>query len=254
MLNSSLVDDYVNWLRKQYRVNNLGDTEEIVTPFTNSIGDNITIYVSSNPDNSITLTDDFDTLGDLEMMGINLAVSTREKYLKNVLKDYGVQCVDKELFITGSKADFPKMKQRLVEAIIHIDDIFMTRKENITNIFKEEVYDYFDKNDFGGLKTYRPYGASGNDYVVDYTIPQKTNRPFRFINFTNTSSFSNIATAGATYGDISNGQEYSLKNSEFIIIYNSKQANPSDKSINIANQYNLRLIPWDDKKQILTLR
>jgi len=45
-----------------------------------------------------------------------------------------------------------------------------------------------------------------------------------------------------------------LKNSEFIIIYNSKQANPSDKSINIANQYNLRLIPWDDKKQILTLR
>jgi len=254
MLNSSLVDDYVNWLRKQYHVNKLGNSEEIITPFTNSIGDNITIYVSPNPDGSITLTDDFDTLGDLEMMGINLSVPTREKYLKNILKDYEIECVDKELFITGDKIDFPKMKQDLVEAIIHIDDLFMTRKENVSNIFKEEVYNYFDKNDFGGLKTYKPYGASGNDYVVDYTIPQKNDRPFRFINFTNTSSFSNIATAGAMYGDISNGQDYNLNNSEFIIIYNSEQSNPSGKSINIAAQYNLKLVPWDDKKKILTLK
>ncbi|WCG35856.1 DUF1828 domain-containing protein [Companilactobacillus farciminis] len=254
MLNSSWVDDYVNWLKKQYEVNKLSNSDEIITPFTNSIGDNITIYVSSNPDNSITLTDDFDTIGDLEMMGVDISIPTRKNYIKNIIKDYQVNFADGEIYVTGDKEDFPAMKQALIQAIIHIDDLLMTRKSNITNIFKEEVYNYFDKNDFGGLKTYRPDGSSGNSYVIDYTIPQRGTKPYRFINFTNNSSFATIATSGAMYGDISSGEEYNLTNSEFIIIYNSEQANPSTKSINIANQYKLKLISWNDKKEILSIK
>ncbi|GEO59346.1 DUF1828 domain-containing protein [Companilactobacillus bobalius] len=253
-MDSSLVDDYLNWLKGQYSIEQLNGSQEIVTPFTNSIGDNITIYVSSNSDGKITLTDDFDTIGDLEMMGINFDTIVRKKYLNSILNNYNVQCVNKELFVMGDKIEFPEMKQRLMQAIIRIDDLLMTRKENYTSFFKSDVYQFFEKNDFGGLKTYRPYGESGNNYVVDYTIPLKGNRPFRFINFTNTSSFSTIAMAGAMYGDIATGSEYNLSNSEFVIIYNSQVSRPSHKSINIAQRYDLKLISWEDKSKIMALK
>ncbi|HIY93369.1 DUF1828 domain-containing protein [Companilactobacillus sp. HBUAS56275] len=253
-MDSSLIDNYLNWLKSQYRIEQLNGSDEIVTPFTNSIGDNITIYASSNPDGTITLTDDFDTIGDLEMMGMNFDTLTRKKYLNSILRNYNVQCVDKELFVVGERMNFPDMKQRLMQAIIHIDDLLMTRQEKYSGFFKSDVYQFFEKNDFGGLKTYRPYGESGNNYVVDYTIPLKGNRPFRFINFTNTSSFSTIAMTGAMYGDISNGLEYNLSNSEFIIIYNSQMSRPSRKSMNIAEKYDLRLIPWENKSEIMMLK
>lgn len=254
MLDSSLIDSYLAWLKQQYQVNKLADSEEIVTPFTNSLGDNITIYVSSNDDGTIVLTDDFDTLGDLEMMGLNLLSPSRQRYLRNVLHNYKIQKKDGELFITGKKEDFPQMKQNLIQAIIRIDDLFLARKENNLTVFKDDVYSYLDNNDFGGLKTYRPDGRSGNHYVIDYTIPRRNNRPFRFINFSNASSFATIATASAMYGDISNGNEYNLSNSEFVIIYNSNQASPSEKSLNLASQFNLKMIPWADKQEILRLK
>lgn len=254
MMKSSWVEEYLDWLKEQYQISDLGNSEEIITPFVNSIGDNITIYVSPNEDGSITLTDDFDTIGDLTMMGVNLSLPSRKVYLNNIINEYGIHNVDGELFVVGSKGDFPMMKQNLVQAIIHIDDLLMTRKENVTSIFKEEVYSYFDENDFGGLKTYRPFGSSGNSYLIDYTIPKREHRPYRFINFTNSSSFASIATTGAMYGDISSGTEYNVKNSEFILIYNSEIASPSQKGFNIAERFNLKLIPWNNKHEILKLK
>ena len=39
-----LLNNYYRFLSKSYQINKLDDTDEIITPFTDNIGDKITLY------------------------------------------------------------------------------------------------------------------------------------------------------------------------------------------------------------------
>lgn len=59
---TSWAANYANWLQEQYQVTTLDDADEITTPFTNSIGDDIQIFAVAQPDGSLELTDDGNTM------------------------------------------------------------------------------------------------------------------------------------------------------------------------------------------------
>ena len=112
------LDQYVNWLRAQYKVSSLAEGDEISTPFTNSIGDNIRIYVQASSSGKVVFSDDGNTMNDLDMMGIDVSNKTRQMLINNILDQYSVKLnTNNVLTISGKVKDIPVIKQQLLQTI-----------------------------------------------------------------------------------------------------------------------------------------
>lgn len=252
---SKLLDNYTNWLRGQYTINAIGQSDEITTPFENMIGDNMRIYVTPLADDRIRLSDDGTVLEDLLLFGVNINSHTRKKVIAGVRKRYGIDQLDDVLSITGSVHNFPAMKQKLISAMVQINDLSTTQKSNVENLFYEQIYSYFRENDFGGLPRYRVEGKSGAPYTIDYTIPEKSCRPQRMIDFQQRISKNNMMINAYKFNDILNGSSGLLRTlPTYTVIFNNATSNVSETTQRIADDAHITLLSWYDKELILNLR
>lgn len=249
-----LLDHYSKWLRSQYHVKKLGDTDEVTTPFLNTIVDNIRIYVKSLNGNQIELSDDGITLQDLELSGINMSASTRRELLSKLKKEFHVHQRADTLLVQGSIQNFPRLKQNFLLAIIRIDDLANTKHPNVENLFSEEVYDFLDSHDFGGLREHPFNGNSGVTYSTSYVIPARKSKPFRLIDLQSNLSFNQMMCNAYKFEDIQKNAFFSSKKLSYTIIFNDQEKHPSKNSLKIANQSDIKLIAWKDKQQLLSLR
>ncbi len=248
------LDNYALWLRKQYRVTHMDDrSDEISTPFVNTINDNIRFYVSELSNNRIKLDDDGETITNLSLMGIDMKSSQRQILLKSILKQFSVDNLDGILSVSGTPLDFPEMKQRLVSAILRVDDINIFKRQDINRLFFEELYKYLDENNFRGLPDYPVLGQTGNNYTFNYVIPadHKNNRPQRLIDFQNNINFDQIAVAAYKYGDI---QKIAPQAMSFSVIYNDTEKTPSKKIENVAKDSGIELYEWSNKHRLAELK
>lgn len=244
-----LLNSYYEWLKKGYSIKEHKTSDEIITPFLDIINDNISIYVDRLPNGKILLNDDGYTINNLEMLGVAFT-PTRKELLNKICKQFNVKIIEEEtLSITGTEADFPIMKYKLTSAILRINDLIFTKKTNVEKLFFDDVINYFDANDFGGLPTSLS-GKSGVKYNFKYAIPKKGNNPLRLIDIQNNISSGQVMQSAFKFGDIKDNTNFHYKNTDYIIIYNDKEKTVSDKSQSIADSYNLNLIPWNNKTLI----
>lgn len=254
MKTSELLDEYTNWLRKQYTVKDVDVADEITTPFLNTIGDNLRIYVKPLDRNQIELSDDGITLEDLYLLGIDMNASVRKDLLDRIKNEYLIKQRNDTLYVKGSIKNFPLLKQNFISAIIKINDIANTRRPNVESLFFDEVYKYFDENDFGGLQKHPFEGKSGVSYNLDYVIPKKNNRPTRMIDLQNRISFNQVMTSAYKFQDIRENRTVSTNGLSYTMIFNNDASDVSSNSIKIAQDADIRLIPWSNKMEILALR
>lgn len=249
------IDDYLKWMKTKYSVTSFDDGDEIMTPFTNIIGDRIAIYVSPVNKNKIRLSDDGTTLNDLILLGIDIKSDVRSRIIKSITQSFNITISnDMILKIDGKKEDFPIMKQSLIQTILRIDDLVMTRKNNVKNLFLEDVMNYFDDNEFKGLPNYPVTGGSGNSYRIPYAIGKSKSRPLQLIQILNNADFQRISTEIVTYEDIKSNLSYQNNEINYSVIFNDTDHNIKDKAQNIADSRGLDIIPWSDKTSILELR
>lgn len=253
-----LLDNYSHWLRSQYRIKNLDTSDEVTTPFVNTIGDNIRIYVIPLNKSHIEISDDGITLQDLSLQGIDMSSSTRKNLLDMIKIDFKIDQKEDTLFVHGDVRDFPLLKQNFLSAIIRINDITNTKRPNIESLFFEEVYNYFDENDFGGLRNHPFNGNSGVPHFVNYVIPAKSSKPTRMIDLQNKLSFNQMMYSAYKFEDIQKNTLLSsgnpTKKITYSIIYNDEEDNPSTNSLKIAQQAHIDLFAWKNKEKILSLR
>lgn len=255
---TKLLDNYSHWLRSQYRIKSLDTSDEVTTPFVNTIGDNIRIYVSPLDRSHIEISDDGITLQDLDLQGIDMSSSTRKSLLNMIRKEFKIDQEGDILFVHGSVRDFPLLKQNFLSAIIRINDIANTKRPNVESLFFEEVYSYFDENDFGGLRNHPFSGSSGVSYFANYVIPAKSLKPTRMIDLQNKLSFNQMMYSAYKFEDIQQNSllsfEKSSKKITYSIIYNDEEGTPSANSLKIAQQAHINLIAWKNKEKLLSLR
>ncbi|MCH4010330.1 MAG: DUF1828 domain-containing protein [Companilactobacillus sp.] len=245
------IDNYLKWMKKKYSVTSFDDGDEIMTPFTNIIGDRIAIYVSPLDQGKIRLSDDGNTLNDLILLGIDVNSDVRSRIINSIIQSFNVTLSNSKLLrIDGKKEDFPVMKQSLIQTILRINDLVMTRKNNVTNLFLEDVINYFDDNEFKGLPGHDFIGGSGNPYKISYSIGGSKSRPSQLIQILNNPDFQRISSEIVTYEDIKSNDD----NINYSVIFNDADHSIQDKAQNIANLRGLDIIPWSDKNSILKLR
>ncbi|GAX02568.1 hypothetical protein IWT140_00165 [Secundilactobacillus pentosiphilus] len=251
---NKLLDDYTKWLRSQYSIKKIDISDEITTPFTNMIGDNMRIYVTPISNNRIRLSDDGTTLEDLLLYGIDINSTSRKQMIDRIKHHFSVDLLEDVLSVTGTAPEFPMMKQNLISAMIQINDLSNTKKENVENMFFENVYAFLEKEDFGGLPNHSFEGRSGVDYKINYTIPAHKKKPLRMIDFQRKINFNDTVINAYKFRDIMSSADKDSKQTTYSIIYDGTTHNVSSKTEKIAVDANIKLIPWENKDDILLLK
>lgn len=169
---NTLMDDYYAFLKEKTLVtaNNFSGWIEISTPFVGLFNDTVDIYAKKEG-NKIILSDDGNTLRDLELSGLEITRSPKRKeILDRILINYGVQMSNEELTTEANERDFPQKKLNLISAISETADMYYLARHTVASVFREDVKAYLDEQEL----IYTPYfiskGSTGLEFTFDFQI------------------------------------------------------------------------------------
>ena len=192
---NAIIDSYYKWLREKtiIEVGN-NDWYCIDTPFMGAFNDSIEIYVKKKG-GSIVLSDDGQTLNNLELQGVNIQRSKkRHEILNTIVLNYGLQKRDNnELILKTDAIHFPQKKHNFLTAILEIGDVSVLSEHNVGSIFKEDVQEYL--NELGIIYTpeFISKGTTGLDFTFDFQIAKKEKEiVIKSFNSINKSTLSNF--------------------------------------------------------------
>lgn len=247
--------EFFDWFQARYSVKELKKADEIITPYTNHLNDRIRIYVEYLDSGKIRLSDDGITIDELGMAGIDINAPTRQKILKDILRNFGLSIANDVIFtIANPASQFPQKKINLLQGILQIYDILFTSKETSYGIFQEEVQDFLFENDFGGTPNPKLVGASGIQHSIDYSIGPTKSRPHTLIKLLNNPTFNDVVAQQYVSSDLEKGLITPKSSVRFVIIGNDKKNKLPKKAAIAAEDIGIGLIPWSNKSEILLLK
>lgn len=169
---NALLNNYYAFLKEKTLVsaNGSSDWVEISTPFIGLFNDAVDIYAKKEG-NKIILSDDGNTLRDLQLSGLEISRSPKRKeILDRILINYGVQITNEELTTEATERDFPQKKLNLISAIFETSDMYYLARHTVAPVFKEDVKSYLDEQEL----IYTPYfiskGSTGLEFTFDFQI------------------------------------------------------------------------------------
>jgi len=119
----TLIDAYVEWLRKKTSVREVNGSYEITTPFLDRHNDYLQVYMKES-NKGIVLTDDGHTIADLELSGYEFTSESRLKISK-VLSGLGVNLKEGELVVEVTPENFPQKMHDLVRAMLYLNYLLL---------------------------------------------------------------------------------------------------------------------------------
>jgi hypothetical protein len=176
-----LVEGYRTWLKDRTTFKSLqSDWVEISTPFLDRHNDYIQIYAKGT-DGSYEITDDGNTLADLEMSGCRLDTDKRRAILKVTLNGFGVEEAHGILSTRATADNFAVRKHALVQAILAVNDMFYLATSTVQSLFKEDVQKWLEASDIRFVPNIQFTGKSGYVHHFDFAIPRSKKAPQRII-------------------------------------------------------------------------
>jgi hypothetical protein len=245
---NTYVDGYYDWLREKTVIQK-GETTDwflINTPFLGAFNDTIEIY-AQNKVNKIILSDNGETITNLELQGLHIQGSKRRRYiLDTILLNYGVKFSNDELIIEADFENFSQSKHNLLSAIIEINDLYVLSKNNVSSIFKEDVRTYLDDQDIIYTPDFISKGVTGLEFNFDFQIAQK-NKEIVIKSF-NTINKSNLPTFLFSWEDIKPVREkITKKEVKAIAIINDVDKEIKNEFIDALKSKNANFILWSEK-------
>lgn len=170
-----LEDNYYKWLKQDLKFLDIEDNfVSISTPFIDNEYDNINIYVEIIGE-KIRVTDLGYTLFNLDISGvsINSRTKTRQSILQDIVRMFGITFENDTLSITTTLDRFATAKNRLLQAIMRINDIEYLATNNVKNAFSELVSEAFDSRNIIYTPNVEIPGSAGVSSFFDFVVPNK---------------------------------------------------------------------------------
>ncbi len=242
-----LVDGYVNWLKARITVAEIDGVCEITTPFLDRHNDCLQIYVQKTPQ-GLRLTDDSYTIADLEASGCTLDTSLRQHMLKTILNGFGVTLNEDELFVEASEHSFPQKKHALLQAMLAVNDMFLTAKQRVLSFFWDDVNHFLETNEIRFTSSVEFTGKSGFVHKFDFLIPRSRKRPeriFRAINHLDRGRASDLIFA---WTDTRTSRP---TESKAYAVLNDSDEPISQELVSALGHYEIGAIPWTHRNDFL---
>lgn len=177
---ADIMDEYFTWLKKSTQTVSINEWLEITTPFLDRHNDHIQIY-ARHIDNSYEITDDGDTIRDLESSGMSLNGKTRQQITASILNGFGVRLSENSLTVKSDLASLPQKIHNLLQAVLSIGDLYLLNKPLVANLFKEDVEQFLRQHGVRFIPSLKLTGKSGIDQYFDFAIPSSEIRPERIL-------------------------------------------------------------------------
>ena len=242
------MDDYYAFLKEKTLVtaSNSNDWIEISTPFVGLFNDTVDIYAKKEG-NKIILSDDGNTLRDLELSGLEITRSPKRKeILDRILINYGVQMNNEELITEANEKDFPQKKLNLISAISETADMYYLARHTVASVFREDVKAYLDEQEL----IYTPYfiskGSTGLEFTFDFQIAYKNTeiviKSFNSVNKMNLPHFL------FTWDDIKKIREQQTQKDIIgLAVINDIDREVSDEYLSALNNKGAQYILWSQR-------
>ena len=173
---NKLQNIYFDWLMKEYSFKDLdSNVVEITIPFLDNDFNYIVMYAEFLRNGKIILTDWLMKEYSFKDLDSNVVESTMPfldtATLNTITSSLGIEINDNELSIRTDLDKFPIAKQRLLQAIIQVNDMIVLKDSNVKNIFYEEVEHILHERNV--LFSSRPSfaGKEGITVQFDFSIP-----------------------------------------------------------------------------------
>lgn len=107
----------------------------------------------------------------------------------------------------------------------------LTTKSNVSNLFYEEVFDFFYNEEITGSAKMAIPGETGIKYSIDFIIPGTKLKSEKLVNFSNNLDYNRITSDLFAYRDVKNNRpNRNNLNSQMLIIANDLENTISEKS------------------------
>jgi len=244
---NDLVADYLAWLRTKFTVSDVNGTCEITTPFLDRHNDRLQIYVQER-EGELYLTDDGYIIGDLEASGCSLDSRHRRELLTTTLNGFGVRTEEGSLVINASKADFPRKKHALVQAMLAVNDLFVTAASRVTNLFLEDVTKFLEENEIRSTPAVEFTGKSGFVHRFDFVIPKTRKMPERIIRAVNHPTRDSATSILFAWNDT---KEVRPDAADLYAILNDSERTPSSDFLSALHLYDVKTILWSERNRFV---
>jgi hypothetical protein len=244
-----LVKEYRNFLVQEITTRQEGDFVAISTPFLDRKNDYIKVYVSHSPNNPamLLITDDGNTISDLEISGCEINTSKRREILGQILNGHGISFDEKTkaLSVLTTVQDFPIKKHLFLQGILAVNDMYNLSSQYIVSIFKEDVENWFDRNNVMYVSNVQINGK-GFPHTMDFMFPKTQTRKERALKLVNNPTTDHIKNMIFTYLDAS---EIFLSK-DFYVLINDENKNSTNKALEILSKYNNAINPllWSERE------
>ncbi len=241
-----LLDDYMVWLKDKTSLRQIDQWIEITTPYLDRHNDYLQIYAKRS-NGGFVLTDDGNTIDDLEQTGCKLQSPKRQDLLKMTLNGFGVQLKGNALEVHASPDNFAPRKHSLVQAMLAVNDMFYLAVPMVASLFYEDVVAWLDLYELRYTPKVKFTGKSGYDHLFDFVIPKSRHAPERIIQTINRPS-RNTAEAVA-FAWIDTRDVRSPESTAFALLNDSEQS-ISTTILDALKNYDVRPIPWSKREEI----
>jgi len=244
-----LVEAYLDWLRANISVADLDGACEITTPFLDRHNDMLQIYAARS-NGGIRLTDDGYTLGDLEASGVSLKSAKRREMLQTVLNGVGVCESDGELCVETSLAKFPQKKHSLLQAMLAVNDMFLTASPRVASLFLHDVESFLEASDVRFSPAVEFTGHTGFVHKFDFLIPRSRTAPERLLRAINRPNRDQATSILFSWTDTKANRP---GDSQFFVLLNDEGDNVNVEVFDAFKHYDVTPIPWSKKDEFLDL-
>jgi hypothetical protein len=246
---NQLVEEYIQWLKDKTILRSLKGWTEITTPHLDRHNDYIQIYVKSEDDGGVVLTDDAYTIDDLETSGCSIDSSPKRKKMVEVtLNGFGVERTGNTLFVRATADNFPVRKHSLIQAILAVNDLFVLSKPSIESFFLEDVNVWLDSNDIRYVPDATFKGRSGFEHKFDFVIPRSKKGPERFINTINNPRKDTAQSAAFSWVDT---KDFRMDGSEAFFVLNDDDKQVPDDIHQALTNYGITPVLWSHRDEFV---
>ncbi len=237
---NKLMDNYLKWLKNETTIERKDGYHTITLPYTDNNNDYMQIYSTISGD-KITLSDDGYTLSNLQIAGISLSARRMES-IQRICNNFSVKLRDDEIYSETSIEEFSQNLHLFIQAMMKIDDMYLTSTGRALSYFLDDIISYFDNNEIYYTQDIKVSGKSGLIHSYDFSFQKNKFHNQRFCVAMNNANRNNAERSLFAWDDTKLSRN---DNSELIVLINSN--NKIEKNVlNMFNAYDIKTILWGD--------
>ena len=240
---SDMIAGYQTWLRDKTVLTELRDWTKVTTPYLDRHNDYLEIYIRRK-DDAFELTDDGQTLQDLEMSGCKLDTPHRQSLLNLTLRGFGIQRDRNSLSVKATKENFSVKKHNLIQTMLAVNDLFVLAGPTTRNLFLDDVRQWLDDADVRYVPTVTFQGVSGFTQVFDFAIPKSKKISERLLKVISNPTREKAQNLAFAWHDI---REIRPEDGLVYAVLNDSEKAISDNILEALRAYQISPVAWSNR-------